>query len=159
MAWWPRKRGVGCVFSWLCCLSAVPKKLVLAEKSYLWGLEPRIVFYADVFWRSRGAFCRFEFLPGWEKLEFGCAPRCDKTTVVHPDHRLCIQRNLFCCYCCRRFGIVRGGRSVSRKCRTYDCIKGYQGEDVLQHISYYSSNTINVIPNFFACFLPIFYSF
>ena len=28
--------------------------------------------------------------------------------------------------------IVRGGRVVSRKCRTYDCTKGYQGEDVLQ---------------------------
>ena len=28
--------------------------------------------------------------------------------------------------------IVRGGRAVSRKCKTYDCTKGYQGEDVLQ---------------------------
>ena len=28
--------------------------------------------------------------------------------------------------------VVRGGRAVSRKCRTYDCTKGYQGEDVLQ---------------------------
>ena len=28
--------------------------------------------------------------------------------------------------------IARGGRAVSRKCKTYDCTKGYQGEDVLQ---------------------------
>ena len=28
--------------------------------------------------------------------------------------------------------IARRGRAVSRKCRTYDCTKGCQGEDVLQ---------------------------
>ena len=28
--------------------------------------------------------------------------------------------------------LVRGGRAVPWKCRTYDCTKGFEGEDVLQ---------------------------